>query len=1299
MAWGVSAALVAGAGLSAGAPAHASTGNAAEPGDGSVKVRVIRDYNADGTWNRVLERGMPKVEVKLTDAGGRSITGTTGDDGTVTLDPATSPLTGGKYRVEVLNPNAKVFHPAFAAKEGLTGAPDKLSSNEEFVDVSGAKNVEYTTGFWNPDEYCQKNAPLVTACVRSDVEGGIDAATKKTLVSFAYNTRGSDKNDRNAEVDKWTTKAETGALYGIGYSKSKRWVFSGAVAQRGANYGPGGPGAIYLYDRNTNALSQFTTVPNAGTTVHKQSIAQNQDAGFMPAVAKESLGDVEVSEDGKDLWVINANDKKLYRYDATQKTASAPKASYDIPNPNCPSADDWRPFAIGIRDGRMLIGGVCSGQSTDSKADMRAVIHDFNPDSGTFTGIVMDQKLDFPRGTGMTIAACKGKGWFPWADRYRFNQEGATCNGAWVSYPQPLLSDILFEDNGDLVLGFRDRFAMQGGIKVAQDEGAPRLITTASGGDINRACPGADGKFVMDGNGGCTNNASGRDNGGDTSVKEFYPGDQRLAYHQEAFYGGLALSRVEDTIATSAIDPTGDDYTNGTAWVNRTTGQSDMTRDGLLLHESFGKAAGMADIEVMCDEAPIQIGNRVWDDTNNNGIQDPDEAPVAGVTVNLYKEDGSLAGTTKTSARGEYYFDASNVTGGVSHRSKYTIKLDKAEDYAAGGPLEGAKPTRADAGTNDHIDSDGKVAAGGTFAEHAITTGDGGHNNHTYDFGFTKKTPLIIRKSVDKKAAVDGMVVTYTVVAENPGTDRNPAVITDDLSKVLDASSFVTGSPKATIDGQPVAVPVFDATAQKLTWTGPLLQGKKVTLTYQVRAPRRPAGDMILDNRIHLADSNCDTGSTDPVCATRVPIAYFQLTKIGRPTGLIRPGQKYPYEIIITNVGAVDLVGAWPAIVFDDMIDVFDDAAYNNDHKITQGTGTLAFEAGKGLRWTGDLKQGETAKFTYSITANRRNFGNQLVNNKLVSETKVDTEKKPEVIRAYDDEGGTIVPPICDPEDEDCENRARVPYVDASKSVDKPRVKPGEKVTYTWTVRNTGTADVPGDPNMDAVIDPIQHILKYADYNNDIKVVEGPGTVSYENGVLKWLGKLPVKQKAVIRFSVTVRKDALKDLPKGATAEMPNTLEHQENLYNCPASDPTFPPEEQCKAKVVIVPPDEVEPPVPTPVGKITVLKKDAKSGRVLSGAVFQTWRETNGTPGLQVTGARPDTRVNPACATDRQGVCTFGKLPLGAYYLRETAVPEGYLMPTKPVSGPYTLTKNNATQGITVTLTNKPGESGKKGK
>ncbi|MER8047506.1 choice-of-anchor A family protein [Streptomyces sp. NPDC094032] len=100
-----------------------------------------------------------------------------------------------------------------------------------------------------------------------------------------------------------------------------------------------------------------------------------------------------------------------------------------------------------------------------------------------------------------------------------------------------------------------------------------------------------------------------------------------------------------------------------------------------------------------------------------------------------------------------------------------------------------------------------------------------------------------------------------------------------------------------------------------------------------------------------------------------------------------------------------------------------------------------------------------------------------------------------------------------------------------------------------------------------------------------------------------------------------------------------------------------------------VVPPDQ---------GSLMLFKTDADTKAPLRGATFELWEETNGRDGLQATGPDPDTRVGTSCTTSLGGMCSFGHLELGTYYLRETGVPAGYVLPSDPVSGPYVVSADH---------------------
>jgi len=724
---------------SATAPASAASG------DGSLTVQVIRDMGANGVYDSVIDLPLSGVSVKVSDSTGHSVTLTTDANGQAVLPANDTRLSGGKYRVDVVNPDTSYYQPAFAkaADPATTPSATDLSSNQEFVDLSGGNDATMTTGFWHARDYCQSNPKVANACQPGMFVhdgAGADAVTtpRDTVFLTNYNTSGYEElassTDSAADPNATVSGTGTGSVYGIAYDRIRKQVFSAAYAKRNVDYGPLGPGGIYLTDPATKVTRAFATVPNAGTTLHDTTGTAkggDEDLAFRTVVGKESLGAIVMSDDYKKLFVVNEFDKKVYVYDVTDTSGNAqPLDSFAIPDPGCTTASDWRPMGLGEDNGTLYVGGVCSGETegtlaTPNPSSMRAVVMTFDEGTYASTGVVMNDPLNFTR---TADHACNGTaGWFAWNDNLWC---GVTAQ---INVPSPMLGKIVVEPNGDLDLAFRDRNADMYGTNLgAHTVAAPGVLINPyyqAGGDLNLACKDNAGTYVMDSNGGCgvAPVAAGQ------PVNHFYT-TKAPGLHFNATFAGMTRSRAEIGLVTDEMDGAGAINSQAINVKNRGTGADaafQMIGQASGLGLNFGKGQGLADMDVLCDLAPIQIGNRVWYNTGSNGQQNAGEAPVVGATVNLYDKLGNLVATTTTNDKGEYYFD-SLTTAGLTTDTDYVVKMDNPADYAAGGALEGWKLSQTTTGPDGNpaaVGSDGYPAIG-------LHTGQPGEDNHDLDFGF-----------------------------------------------------------------------------------------------------------------------------------------------------------------------------------------------------------------------------------------------------------------------------------------------------------------------------------------------------------------------------------------------------------------------------------------------------------------------------------------------------------------------------------------------------------------------------------
>jgi hypothetical protein len=137
---------------------------------------------------------------------------------------------------------------------------------------------------------------------------------------------------------------------------------------------------------------------------------------------------------------------------------------------------------------------------------------------------------------------------------------------------------------------------------------------------------------------------------------------------------------------------------------------SDVTNgNGPGTTNSFTVLSGEEDCTISAGYYPMaEVGNYVWDDSNFDGIQDIDESPIEGVTVQVFDLGHNLISEVTTDDSGEYNVD-------YLQQESYYLKFTPPTGYAA---------TVANIG-DDEKDSDVTNAFGeNTTDAYALNSGD-----------------------------------------------------------------------------------------------------------------------------------------------------------------------------------------------------------------------------------------------------------------------------------------------------------------------------------------------------------------------------------------------------------------------------------------------------------------------------------------------------------------------------------------------------------------------------------------------
>ena len=757
------------------------------------------------------ELGVKDIQVIVTDAQGTVMTTTTDENGHWVITPAAYPV-----RVEFIVPHDIYLF------DGPRGTDS--FSDVQFADASNCNmnlGIHYPGDYSDDSNPLiaiaqMQNGDPTTCTDHPNVKRGI--------VTFTYDQQGMVGSIDEVDPDTGTTPPidytynldaemkDVGPTGGMAYQRERKRLFAATFLRRHAAF-KDTLGTIYMLDYTTSppTLSSFD-VTSAGIdigsvcrdsttcdplqtgnpddyTVSTHYNSRNRDLDAFNKVMKVGLGDIDISDDGNTLWAVNLYNKSLIRIDISGDTPVVLGETTLEGIPTCTNGA-FRPFALKFYQGKGYLGGVCDA-SSGTGDDLEAYVLSFNPDPTASTVSLTTEvnfALNYARGDSEQNPPSLNLTFKPWLNVDQYNTCANTSNN-YGEYPQPVLTDIEFFHDNQMFLGFADRWGYQTGSYdnyPALSNADNHCERSHAYGELLKAC------LVEDSN---TGELIWRMEGSTSDCPVNFRRDETtqppwgVGGHGEYFYdtggdrkeemaeGTLAILPGSGQLLTTTKDPwphsgTGVQkeywWNSGIHWLSLDTGDVEQyiqvfttyTTDEPEVRSGFGKSNDVGDIELLLAPAPLEIGDRLWCDMDEDGIQDPEEGGIANATVTLecdidgdgFGDADDVRATTTTDLQGNYIFrdgDANLTDFPVAYwqtslhiiprQTSCRILVDPRDSGISDscGDTTAYAASPQDQGDNDRVDSDAEDNVDGNGnAGLVFLTPDSGQNDHDYDIGF-----------------------------------------------------------------------------------------------------------------------------------------------------------------------------------------------------------------------------------------------------------------------------------------------------------------------------------------------------------------------------------------------------------------------------------------------------------------------------------------------------------------------------------------------------------------------------------
>ena len=350
-------------------------------------------------------------------------------------------------------------------------------------------------------------------------------------------------------------------------------------------------------------------------------------------------------------------------------------------------------------------------------------------------------------------------------------------------------------------------------------------------------------------------------------------------------------------------------------------------------------------------------------------------------------------------------------------------------------------------------------------------------------------------------------LVSYTMTVSNPSAIELSYGLEDELD--YPAGAAVTVESASARAGGPAVVAGWNGNTQlQFVAEGTPLPASAVHVFDVTLRVVFPAGQGSVANAFsNTATVESGAGGvvrTDADATADLLVPELEIVKNVTADAVPRIGATVSYEIVVSNVGQGAYTALYPAVVWDDLAGVVDDASIDGPMTATPNVGTVGADADR-TSWRGPLASGASVTLEYTVTVT--GGGDAVLHNVAFGAPASVTDP------ATPDEVN------CDAADNCASTRTALPAVHIAKSASVSSTTAGGVVEYTVQLTNTGEVDLPlGDPA--TFTDDLTGVLDDARYQGDARA--DTGTVDVTGTTLSWTGALAAGATATVRYSVRV---------------------------------------------------------------------------------------------------------------------------------------------------------------------------------